>query len=181
MTKKYILTGGPGVGKTSVINELREQGFYTNGEVADYLIKRGLETNSNLLPWKDRDGFQRAVLETQLRWEKEFAEDTEIAFLDRGVADGIAYYRIDGLEAPREITEAARNAKYEKVFLLEPIEAYENTKVRREDAETAKRIHCEIERAYRELGYEIVRIPAEPIKQRVSRILESIAAEPINA
>lgn len=177
MTQKYILTGGPGVGKTSVLEELRKQGFYTHGEVAGHVIERELRKNSEMLPWKNRDAFQKEVLSIQCAWEREIPEEVETAFLDRGIADGIAYYRLDGLEAPKEITEAARNAGYETVFLLEPLETYENTKVRREDAETAKRIHLELERVYRELGCEIIKIPAEPIKQRISRILENIAAE----
>jgi predicted ATPase len=177
MAQKYILTGGPGVGKTTLTEELRKQGFYSNGEVATYIIEIEMRKNSDILPWKNKDAFQKEVLRTQKDWEKEIPENIETAFLDRGIADGIAYYRIAGMEAPKELMDAAKEAGYEKVFILEPLETYENTKVRREDEETAKKLHTELEKVYRELGYEVVKIPKGTVKERVSRILESILAE----
>ncbi len=146
-------------------------------EVAEYIINGELERGGNILPWINRDAFQKRLLETQLEWEREIPQEARISFQDRGIADGIAYYRLDGLEVPRKLKEAARNARYEKVFLLDML-PYEKTEVRREDPERAKRTHEEIERVYKELGYNLIKIPATPLNYRTELILDLIEFEP---
>ncbi|MFZ5954820.1 MAG: AAA family ATPase [Nanoarchaeota archaeon] len=173
MVKKYVLTGGPGIGKSTVLERLDKR-IYKISEVASWVIKTELARNSELLPWIDRNKFQKEVLEIQLQWEREIPKEVEIAFLDRGIIDGIAYYQIDGLRIPQEFIQAAKSSDYEKIFLLEPIKIYENTKVRKEDIETAKRIHKEIGNTYKSFGYDPIIIPAENPRARISRILEYI-------
>ncbi len=177
MTKKYALTGGPSSGKSTLLKEIQSRGIYCMKEVAEYIINGELERGGDILPWTNRDAFQKKLLETQLEWEREIPMERKISFQDRGIADGIAYYRLDGLMIPRRLQEAARNACYEKVFLLNPL-PYQKTEVRREDPETAKIIHREIERAYTELGYDLIRIPAAPLNYRTELILDLIDFRP---
>lgn len=176
MAKKYILTGGPGSGKSTTLAELAKRKRYVLNEVAGYLIKRELARKGNILPWTDRDRFQKRVLEKQLCWEREIPEEIEYSFQDRGIPDGIAYYKLDGLEPPRELVEAAKQAGYRGVFLLEPLQIYKNTEIRREDRETGMRIHNALEETYRELGYEIMKIPPITIETRADMILERVYA-----
>ncbi|MBI5148830.1 ATP-binding protein [Candidatus Pacearchaeota archaeon] len=196
--KKFVLTGGPGVGKSTLLKVLADKGLYTIAEVATYIIENELEKNpkSEILPWKNKDAFQRKVLETQLEWEatpeKLNAETTlirgedgrarkasllekeiETVIQDRGIADGIAYYLIDGQEAPGELLEAARNAGYAGIFLLEPV-TYKQTKVRREDPETARKLHEKIREVYESLGYKPISIPALNPEERAEMILNII-------
>ena len=138
MTKKYALTGGPGTGKSTILAELRRKGVYTMKEVAEYIIERELKKEKGTLPWTDREKFQEKLLETQLEWEEEIPKDIEISFQDRGIADGIAYYRIDGLQPPQKLLEAAKEANYAGVFLLEPLREYKNTTIRRESQANKK-------------------------------------------
>lgn len=177
MTKKYALIGGPGTGKSTLLAELQKRGIYAMKEVAEYLIERELRKENGILPWKNRDGFQKKLLETQLKWEREIPREIKISFQDRGIADGIAYYRIDNLEPPKELLEAARNANYETIFLLDPLKNYKQTEIRHEDKEKALRIHNEIRKAYEELGYKTIRIPAGSLEFRIELILDLIKFE----
>jgi len=49
----YVITGGPGFGKTDLINELRKSGYICSGEFARDLIETQLATDGEILPWKN--------------------------------------------------------------------------------------------------------------------------------
>jgi len=170
MTNKYILTGGPGAGKSTLIEALAKIGFYTVPEAANYVIRKELEAKGIKLPWINREAFQEEVMRTQKEWESKIPNYTKTAFLDRGIADGIAYYKLDKINPPKELTEAARKTKYEGVFLIEPIEIFETTETRR-DKEQSRQIHELLKETYRELGYKIIIIPRGTIEERVKTIL----------
>ncbi len=179
--QKNVLTGGPGVGKSTIIELLgkdRWQSIYLIGEAATYIIERELAKEKRgekaKLPWTDRDGFQREVLGTQLEWEESIPSYAKIAIQDRGRIDGLAYYHAEGLKAPRELEEAARNANYHKIFLLEPLERHERSTFRREEKEFAERLHKQIQVEYIKLGYELIPIPRGTPEERTRKILEQI-------
>ena len=180
--KKYVLTGGPGVGKSTLIPLLGASGIYTLDEVATYIIERESAKKSDILPWKNKNKFQKAVLELQLEWESKPVEyntkpwrtrDIETVVQDRGILDGIAYYLIDGEQPPQELLEAARTADYAGVFILEPVK-YKRTETRREDQERAKRLHEKIREVYESFGYRPITIPAVSPEERAERILQYI-------
>ena len=52
-TGLYVITGGPGTGKTSLIEELKTVGYQTVKEVARDIIKEQQLQGGNALPWKD--------------------------------------------------------------------------------------------------------------------------------
>jgi len=174
MTRKYILTGGPGIEKNELLDELYKKGVYVIREVASYIIGRELKKEKGILPWTDREGFQKKVLETQIAWEREIPSDINVAFVDRGIPDGLAYYRIDGIQPPKELTEAVRNTCYAGVFILDPLKTYHNSEIRRENPEEALRIHQTLKEVYEELGYEPVRILEASLIHRAELILNRI-------
>jgi len=173
MAKKYVITGGQGEGKTKTLVGI-SQGIYTIGEAATYIINLEQKKANPIVPWTDIKAFQELVLKTQQQWEREIPEGIEKAILDRGLGDGIAYYLQSGLKPPTKLIDATKNAGYEKVFILDPLQTYERTDVRREDEETAKRLHTLLGQAYKELGYKTERIPALPKTERVQYLLERI-------
>ncbi len=77
------ITGGPSVGKSTLVNGLRECGYAVVPEQASVVIQKG-----KYLPWIDRDGFQKEVLRRQLLAESKYLETDEVVFLDRGILDG---------------------------------------------------------------------------------------------
>lgn len=177
MTKKYALTGGPSSGKSTLLKEIQSRGIYCMKEVAEYIINGELERKGNILPWINRDAFQKKLLETQLEWEREIPQEATMSFQDRGIPDGIAYYRLDGLQVPQRLEQAARNASYEKVFLLDPL-PYQKTEVRREGPKKARQVHEGIAQAYQELGYNLIRIPSGSLNYRTELVLDLVDFEP---
>lgn len=176
MVRKYVLTGAGCTGKSTMIYMASDKSIYTIGEAAEYIIERELKKDESeqVVPWKDLYGFQIKVANTQTMWEREIPQDTQIALLDRGVIDGLGYCSEGKIQPPQELEAAVKNAKYEKVFILDPLEIYQNTEIRREDREKTARLHAEIEKAYRVAGYNPIRVPVMPKEQRLEYILTQL-------
>lgn len=171
---RHVITGGPGVGKTTTLELLAQRGFTTVPETARDVIARQQEAgNDGLLPWTDFIGFQYLVLEEQLRRERSATGDP--VFLDRGVIDALAYCRVFDKPVPDALALHARPERYAHVFLLDQLPHYATDAQRKEDPQTARKIHEAIGDAYRRVGCTVTRVPAIGPHARVEYILERSA------
>ena len=166
--KKIVLTGGPNVGKTALVEVLAKRFYIVSPEAARLIIDEERPKKSDVLPWKDVAKFQEVVAKRQLELEAKAKGD--LMFFDRGVVDGAAYCKVSNIPVPQIILDNARG-RYDKVFFLEPfpIQAEEKTRSRIPD-ETAK-IHQAVREIYIEFGYEPIVVPALPPEKRVDYIL----------
>ena len=164
---KYVVTGGPCSGKTSVIEVLETKGYRIIEEAARLVIKNG-----NVFPWVDLGKFQDAILKKQLELEKSLEGD--IMFLDRGLIDGVAYYKFANIKMPDELVMVCKENRYDKVFLLDMLVTYESDLERKEDEGTAERIHRLVKESYEEFNYKIIEVPVMDVEERVKFILENL-------
>jgi predicted ATPase len=171
--KHYVITGGPGVGKTTVLELLAERGYGIVPEAARMIIEEETIRGSDVLPFKNLEKFQAAVAEKQL--QNEAAARAPINFLDRSIVDGYAYCVIGKIPPPEAMLKSARE-RYEKVFMLEPLDKYVQDEIRYEDGRLAKRIHDEIVKAYAHFGYAPIIVPVMAPEQRVAFILDKLSA-----
>lgn len=169
--EKIVLTGGPGSGKSSIILALEMMGEYVVREAAeDYIrMKQAMGIKE---PWTEED-FQMGILELQLSREEKIPKEAERVWLDRGTIDGLAYAK-EGTETYAAINLEANKSRYDKVFIIEPLESCETNGIRRENLEGAKELGRKLEECYRKLGYEIIRIPTGTVEERVNKILEEL-------
>lgn len=166
--RKYVLTGGPGIGKTTMIELLATRGHQVLPEAARMVIEVEQGKDGGVLPWTDLEGFQYKVADLQL--ELEDGIQSREAFLDRGIIDGFGYSTLGGVKAPEIIHELGKN-RYEKIFILDPLPTYENDSARKENRDEALRIHGAIENAYKHFGYDPISVPVLPPEERVLFIL----------
>jgi predicted ATPase len=160
LAHKYVLTGGPGVGKTSLLKKLHERGFYVIPEVATTIIEQTLKQGlPNPAHGANVAAFQDQIWATQLNLESELPEN-EVAFLDRGLLDNLAYYELHGITPPPDLCVAAQAINYKTVFLLDFPATFQATAVRRESLQLAHRLHAIITAKYQAFGYSIINIPA---------------------
>jgi len=170
---KIVITGGPGVGKTSLIEDLEKRGYPVIHEAATSLIQEEL-AKGNAHPTSNRDVFQQKLLAKQIEMEQEHQE-ASLTFLDRGMMDGIAYYNLDGLVVPQALFDASRKSNYYLIFVLDFLpNPYEINSVRKEPLEIAQKIHELIKKAYQSFGYTLIAVPPASIEDRATFVLNYI-------
>jgi len=167
--KRYVITGGPCVGKTTVLNILAERGFTVVGETARPIIDREVAKDGDIVPWKQPLKFQKEVALTQL-WKEFRAKRNGIVFFDRGLLDGYAYSVLEKVKPPARIRWFAKN-RYKKIFILDKLPFYETDATRREDRAFALAVSKEIRKAYLDFGYEVITVPVLPPEERTNYIL----------
>ena len=175
MTKKYVFTGSSYSGKTATINELARYGFATVPEAATIIISKQLECGGDALPWVKFDDFLEVLMEKQLELEAKIPADSEIAFIDRGIPDELAYFKYLGMEPLPSYVKASReHHRYDGIFVFDSIPGYRQEKIRREPLEMVQRLRVLHEEAYQELGYDVIVVPFMPFAERVNFIIDRI-------
>jgi predicted ATPase len=167
--KKYVLTGAPGSGKSSIILDLEARGEYIIREAAEDVIKKH-QALGNKEPWLNPN-FQREILALQLKREARVYQNIKRVFIDRGIPDGLTY-------APREskiAQEIIQNTpRYDAIFLIQNLEKTDTNEIRREDYEEARELERKLTKVYEELGYELIKISPTNLQERTTQILTYI-------
>ena len=157
---KYVITGGPCFGKTTLVKEMARRGHATVAETATYLIE-DLQRQGIQAPQTNILSFQPLVLKTQIKWEAKLEEEQkEEAILDRSAIDCLAYFRLRNTEVPLDFMATVCRLKYDLVFLLNPVGIHETTEIRRESREEAMILHLLLKEVYTQLGYNVIQVPA---------------------
>ena len=161
-----IITGGPGAGKTTLIDALSTKGYQTFAESSRQLIEEQSQLADGILPWIDLPGFARLCL-AAMQAQKQQATQFDVAFLDRAIPDICGYLQQAGLNIePCYISES--EGYHRQVFFCRPEHSiYEQDEVRPYPFEGAVAIHNALVEVYQELGFEIVEVPFMSILERV--------------
>lgn len=167
MGKWHVLTAGPSAGKSSVIRELSGRGYRTNPEGARIFIDQKISEGFDPEEVRSKFNFHWWVEETDKRIERTLSDD-ETAFLDRSVADNIAYRNVHSVQSRPELGDFCRD-RYGTIFMLERID-FQDDYARDENEEWAQRVHEELWRVYRDLGYEPIHVPLMPVDERADFI-----------
>ena len=173
MGKRFVITGGPCVGKSTIIESLANRDFHVIPEAARIIISEETSKKSDILPWLNMKAFNKKVFELQKEMESEIPKG-KTTFLDRGIIDGFVYYAIKGLKVPETSVRYAKANRYDMIFLLDRLPFFKSDFTRREDPETAGKIQGLIEEYYRRFGYSPIKVPALPIRERMDFILDNI-------
>lgn len=179
-TKRIVITGGPGTGKTSIINELKKKNFYCFEEIIRTLtlaVKKESDASthiSNPIAFaNDPMLFNTNLLNgriSQFKQAKNIEEN--ISFFDRGIPAVLAYMAFFNQDYGDTFIKACKDNVYNHVFLLPPWEAiYKSDNERFETFEESKKIHLLLEKIYKSFGYNIIEVPFDSIKNRTDYVL----------
>lgn len=174
----YVITGGPGVGKSTLIKALDHYGFQIVKEDARTIIKNQIESGKEGVPWKNKEVYAKLMIEASIKSYEQVnnAENTKLIFFDRGILDAICYMKMEHIPIPKEITQLAKQYSYNKnVFLLPPWkEIYETDKERKQDWNEAELTFGQIKSTYIEFGYDLIEVPKITTEERLKFILKHI-------
>jgi predicted ATPase len=175
MNQKYIITGAPGTGKTSIINELKKRGFNCINENSRKIIAKQIIIGGEILPWKNQIAFENKIANMRTQQYLTSADDC-ICFFDRSALDCIAYLKLNNLEATTEIIENVKKCNFNNIVFFTSIwqEIYVNDSERKEDIRKARKIQDSIINTYKSKGYELVEIPKLSIAERANFIISKI-------
>ncbi|MCY9864559.1 AAA family ATPase [Vibrio coralliirubri] len=169
-----IITGGPGAGKTTLINTLGDAGYPTFAESSRQLIEQQSQLENGILPWLDLAGFARLCL-TVMSEQKDRARQHPVAFLDRAIPDICGYLTQANLEIDATYLEASQGYHSQVLFCRPEASIYVQDDVRPYPFEEALEIHHALVTVYQELGYEVVEVPFMSVAERVQFVESQLA------
>ena len=175
MIQKYIITGAPGTGKTTIINALKKKDYYCAEEISRELIAEQISIGGNILPWKNQIAFENKIAN---RRYKQYLDSTEncICFFERSSIDCIAYLNSNKLKATSQINQIIKNCIFNKTVFYTPIweEIYKNDSERQESFDQSIKIDKHLKDSYIKFGYVLIEIPKLSVEERVKFILTQI-------
>jgi len=176
MQQKIVLIGGPGTGKSTVLNELNKLGYQCMPEISREVTlqaqKEGIEqlflTKPLLFSEKLLEGREKQYLDA----EKSTANTI---FFDRGIPSIHAYMRYFKTDFPAIFLEKSKQHIYTKVFqFLTWEKIYISDNERYETFEESTAISSFLNKAYTELGYDIINVPFGTVKERCDFIVNCL-------
>lgn len=175
-SSRFVITGGPGSGKTSLVNALASMGYTVFEEVSRRLIREQVSLKDGVLPWKDMARFAELAMGEMTRQYEESHQIQVPCFFDRGIPDIGGYLSRAGLPVTEPLRALYQTHVYDlRVFICPPWnEIYENDPERPQKFNESVELYYHIHREYQQLGYNMIEIPKGDLLFRVSFIQKMI-------
>lgn len=172
----FILTGGPGSGKSAVINSLRRKGYMTIEENGRKIIQQQVAVKGDALPWDNLIKFRDLMLQQAIDDYLSVPESINPIFFDRGIIDIFSYSQLIGEVISEQPNNFAQQYEYNKIVFFFPPweEIYTQDSERKQDYEEAIKTSHIIRMAYSKYYYELVEVPKTDVESRVAFILKTI-------
>lgn len=170
--RRYILTGAPGSGKTSVALGLRRRGHAVVDEAVTDLIAAA-QADGVDEPWSIESFLDDIVALQRIRQLATVPDGLSVQVFDRSPLCTLALARYLDLPVTpllsAEVARMTRDRVYmPKVFLIRPLGFIEATAARRISYPDALAFQAVHEAVYREHAFQLVDVAPGPVEQRVT-------------
>lgn len=174
--KKVVITGGPGSGKSTLINELMRRKYHCFEEISRDITLNAQKEGVAQLFISQPKLFSELLIKGRLKHFNQADKlKTNLAFFDRGVHDILAYMDYIGNSYPNEFIEAANATKYDYIFILKPYKViYKTDNERYEDFNQALKIHEHLIATYTFFNYKLIDVPFDTVENRTDFILNTL-------
>ena len=171
-----VITGGPGTGKTTIIDAFIEQGYACLPEISRQITLEAKKQGIEQLFLEKPLLYSELLLEGRKKqYNSAISEPIPVVFIDRGIPDVLAYMHYIGDSYPAFFDEACKEHKYSKIFILPPWEEiYESDDARYENFEQAKLIYNHLAETYQKYGYNLIEVPRGTVEERMQFILNQL-------
>ena len=172
-----VIIGGPGTGKTTIIDGLVQNGYCCYPEISRQVTAQAQQQGIEQLFLENPLLFSELLLEGRKKqFHDAHQEPHNIVFLDRGIPDVLAYMHYIGDSYPPFFDAVCKEHIYTKIFILPPWEdIYVSDQERYENFEQAQLIHDHLVETYQNYGYKLIEVPKDTVDKRILFILDQIS------
>lgn len=172
---RVIVTGGPGVGKTTMLRELAARGYEVVEESARELIRE--RRGSGRSPRPEPKEFAAELLRRDRAKYESTASGEAPVFFDRCLVESVAMAReAELMSEPEAAVVLGGVSFYPQVFILPPWqEIYVNDSERDHTFDHCQRVHDGLTRWYADCGYRVREVPRESPQVRAEYVLRVLA------
>jgi len=171
--RRIIVTGGPGVGKTTLLAGLCAHGYRVVEESARAIIRERIV--SGLSPRPPALEFARQILQLDIA-KYRHPPDLDVVFFDRGIVEALCMLDQAAQLEAHELKDLLSQYPYDRrVFVLPPWEAIYRTDNERDQAfAEALRVHETLTKWYQRCEYEIFEVPTGTVAERCAHLLRAL-------
>lgn len=174
MTDRFaVLTGGPGSGKSTLIDRLGELGYATSPEASRAFIRDQKAVGGPFGYERDPLLYAEVILAWEMRSYREALGTTGPVFFDRGMPDVASIHVQLGVPVPEHVAVACATYRYGLAFVAPPWpEIYVHDDDRTHPWEHAVAVYEALLTVYDTYGYDLVELPRIPVDERLAFVLD---------
>lgn len=172
-TSKIVISGGPGGGKTTIINSLKNLGYFCYDEISRDLIEKSKKNGDQNLFIKNPLKFSKILWEKREEQHRNsiIQKKYDIVFFDRSLLDITSYLEFIG-KRNLNLEKKIINFNYDVVFLIKPIKKfYRKDFSRYEDFNESLKIHDVLKKNYQK-HFKTINVPFKKLSKRLNFIIE---------
>lgn len=175
----FVITGGPGGGKTTLLRDLAQRGFSCSEEVAREIIQEQVKTNGDALPWGNRSRYTELMLTRSIEAFRSNTPSSRITFMDRGIPDVACYARLIDLPIFDELKTACELYRYNTMVFMAPPweEIYTTDSERKQTYREAIDTHRVMVAVYEGFGYQPIELPRVSPVERAEFVIAHISTD----
>lgn len=171
-TKRVVISGSPGAGKTTLVEKFKTMGYPAFDEYSRTLLEAAKKDGKSNYFLSDPQEFSEALFagrKKQFEALEQVKTDAPLALFDRGVHDIYAYLKAIG-EDSKSWYERVSRFQYDLVFLLPPWkEIYKLDEHRSETFEQASHYFTFIQEVYQK-SHQVIHVPEGSVASRIDFI-----------
>ena len=173
---RFVITGGPGAGKTTALEAIAGRGFHCVPESARAIIKE--RKASGLSPRPSADQFGSEMLKEDIASYRDTPVQNNPVFFDRGVCDSLSFLYLHEAISLAEVEAHVKEFRYnDLVFLLPPWQdIYRKDSERDQSFTEAVAVYEILRNWYAQWHYNVAEVSCVSVNERADFILKTIQA-----